>query len=207
MNKNKKSTIDKIMSSFGRICGLILLLFGISILVIAVIHSDEVYSLKMFFLGYMFALIGAGICVILSSNCSSTTYSVISGKGFFICALFPFAVITAVLLIPDSDFSSLNSKTGNTWLIAHALLTGAWFIQKIIIKIKEKKTWQEIELMRIDLYSTVSMVPLTLIWVIFKLDVVEVGFATLLGEFLIIQFLVKIALIKLKERSENCKET
>ncbi len=57
--------------------------------------------------------------------------------------------------------------------------------------------------MRLDLYSTIAMIPLTLMWVVFKIETIKLGFAVILGEFLIIQFMIKLALIKLKEKNNS----
>ncbi len=199
MSKSKTVFLNGIIAVLGKIIGLIVVLFGIYIIIHAVLYSDTEHSFAYFSLAYFIIILGLSIFM-LSINSNVSGYSEISRNGFFINAIFPFGLLFSFILKINTYISLFETDDiGNICLISQAIIIGIWFAQKAI----KKKTWQEIELMRLDLYSTISMIPLTLIWVIFDIRTIKIGFALILGEFLIIQFMIKLAQIKIKEQDNN----
>ena len=81
-------------------------------------------------------------------------------------------------------------KTELLWwyLIAQTIAIIGWFSHKLLIQ----KVEDTISLMKLDFYSTIAIFPLTIIWVIYKLDDFRLGFAIILGTFMFIQILIKV---------------
>lgn len=199
MIKLNKEIINKILAYLGILFGLSVSLIGVIMICYSVLHSDTEHSFAYFSLAYFIIILGVAIFM-LPINSHVSGYSEISRNGFFINAIFPFGLLFSFILKINTYISLFETDDiGNICLISQAIIIGIWFAQKAITK----KTWQEIELMRLDLYSTISMTPLTLIWVIFDIRTIKFGFALILGEFLIIQFMIKLALIKIKEQTNN----
>lgn len=199
MSKTKKLLKNRIIQLLGKIFGIVFFLFGVAVLIDAIVRSDSEHSFEKLSVAYFVIIFGLAVFM-LNIDGPVSNYSDISGKGFITCAILPFGLFFSFILKINTYVSLFEPiDIGNIWLISQAITTGVWFAHKVITK----KTWQEVELMKLDLYITVSMVPLTLVWVIFKIDTVKLGFAIILGEFLIIQFMIKMTQIKSKEQKDN----
>ncbi len=64
-------------------------------------------------------------------------------------------------------------------------------------------TEDNVTLMKLDYYSTFAILPLTIIWVVYKVDYYSVGFALILGTFMIIQLIIKHKQITLAEKEKS----
>ncbi len=56
--------------------------------------------------------------------------------------------------------------------------------------------------MKLDFYSTLAILLLTNVWVVYDILSIKIGFAIIMGEFLLVQMIIKKEQIKQKEITE-----
>lgn len=87
-------------------------------------------------------------------------------------------------------------------LLAHIILIEEWTRRKL----KKQPEIKESELLQIDIISTIAILPLTIVWILYKIDLIVWEFSLLMGEFLFIQIAIKSSLVKRKKEDEKKEE-
>ena len=85
------------------------------------------------------------------------------------------------------------------WLLCQIIYLVVWIAPKLY----DKEQYKELDLMKLDFCSTVAILPLTIIWVIYSIETVKAGFAIIMGAFMIIQLWIKYDMIILKEDADS----
>lgn len=117
----------------------------------------------------------------------------ISLYSFYTYGLFiPFSIITAILTI------RLNFITIPTFFVQlacwgiQAFFIAIWFFPKLKQLIKQEASKErDVSMMKLDYYSTFAILLLTIVWVVYDIMSIKIGFAIVMGEFLLVQMLIK----------------
>lgn len=155
-------------------------------------------ELVLFLLAYILFL-GAVAVFVSPEKQSGTTYKDVNLLNFyFFCMLAPIAIITVVY----NALLALTAPYGVVVVICWIIQLGfilAWFVYNIV----KHENSDEDALAKLDFFSTIAIIPLTVVWVLYDISKIKVGFAFFLGEFMIIQALIKGVQIKKKDSSSN----
>lgn len=160
-------------------------------------------GLLLLLLAYFIGLIAIAV---YTANLPSTgsKFSEISLLSFFtFCLFIPFAFFTVVLTL-HSNTGLLSKELAQIlcWSI-QALCIGIWFFPKLRKLSKQKSdTNKEVSLMKLDYYSTLAILLLTIVWVVYDILSIKIGFAIIMGEFLLVQMIIKREQIRQKEITE-----
>lgn len=84
-------------------------------------------------------------------------------------------------------------------LLLHVFIIALW----TVLKLKKLSKLNESDLMKIDIISTLAILPLTIVWILYDTKIIIWEFSVMMGEFLVIQLVIKIILMKRKEKEEQ----
>ena len=216
----KKKVKSKHEFSIARV---FMILFGFLVTLVAFfilrntfILSDELKGISLAIVVY-FLIVIAIFFLIAPFDCERYKFSNISLFGFY---LYNFFVPTIVLVIYMAaynkwgglplDFlitlalSKINSdiidfSTRNIVLFRCLYTQIVFILLWFLPKLKDENNYEDYKLMRLDYYSTLAIIPLTFIWVIYDLEDVKYGFAIILTVFMIMQALIKRAQMRCVE--------
>lgn len=100
----------------------------------------------------------------------------------------------AVFAVPAQAMSIIGVQSNSeAFLFICSIIQAIFIIIWFMPKINDKDT-DEHMLMKLDYLSTVAIIPLTAVWVIYNLDNVKYGFALILCVFMMIQVSIKRAI-------------
>ncbi|MBP3199621.1 MAG: hypothetical protein J6N21_21845 [Butyrivibrio sp.] len=195
METQKRNPLSKFAMILSGILGIVTLIISLGYETFAPKDSNDMNGLFLLAIAYFFILLTIGFYANPISS-KSDDWKSISLFSFYFYSLFIPAVIIAVIYgflqkhVPNAVILTIG------WVI-QCVFVGIWFFPKL----KRNKT-KEKDLMRLDYYSTIAILVLTIIWVIYDILNIKLGFAITMGEFLIIQIYVKKSLIELKQDDE-----
>ncbi len=159
-------------------------------------------GLLLLLIAYFVVLVAIALYTSVLPNTGSK-FTEISLLSFFtFCLFIPFALFTAIFYISNAGLLSKETAQILCWFI-QALCIAIWFFPKLSKLNKQKcdKT-QEVSLMKLDYYSTLAILLLTIVWVVYDILSIKIGFAIIMGEFLLVQMIIKKEQIKQKEITE-----
>ena len=180
-------------------CGIVLCVLGVVIFIFSVLKNDYKGILLLLALSYLMVL--AGVDILLLSNNSLEYHRLdITLHSYLLKGISPILFFIFIICLLDNRFKLMEkSIIGIICVGCQILSIGAWFLLRLI----KKKYFTDLELMRLDLYTTASMIPLTIMWVVFDIGSIMLGFACIMGEFLIIQVWIKFLQIKNMEKNNQ----
>ena len=184
---------------FSKIAGGFTGLLGLLLFLASVYYSSDEPNIVLYylFLTYCSLLISIGLFDSKILNNKWFPKEITISSFYTFCFFLPFALIFGIIYI-------CKWKSIPTFFP----YTACWIVQIVCIflwyfpKIKKDATLKESELMKLDYYSTLVIIALTLVWIIYKIDSIKLGFAAIMTEFLIFQAYIKYALIKKKSEQE-----
>ncbi len=166
---------------------------GVPLLYFSLERKEDTEGL-LFLVGAYVLFLVAGALFSAGVNSKKNKFGDVSWNSFFVYGLFlPFGFWAGIYMIYQ-HFGSFSSEIMLKLIYVVQIITiAAWFGDKLFLK----KYHEEKNLMKLDMYSTIVVGILTIVWVLYKIDEIKYFFATILGEFLAIQIIVKHYLIQL----------
>ena len=143
------------------------------------------------------------VIVLVNSERGDYKFKDVSFYSFFEFVLFIPFLLWVVMYVPNLfNWFGLKEDVIRVCVIfSQIIVILVWFGPKLT-----KKKWIVEDLMKLDLYSTMAIFPLTIIWVLYKISPIAWGFAFVMGEFLVIQMVVKYALINLNVKKNAVEQ-
>jgi hypothetical protein len=187
-------TIARIFAAITGIIGIVALVYSIHLEIISQ-QVDEINIRALFFLACAYLAIVGAVGIF---KCSGLHFvkdiTHISYNSFYaFCLLFPSIIIMAFTGLVNLDMPK-DMIVYICWGIQLIFITG-WFAF-YLYKLNKTDKVSDSDYMKLDYYSTIAILPLTMVWVIYDIGYIKIGFAILLGEFMAIQLFIKNALIK-----------
>ncbi len=184
---------------FSRIAGVFTGFVGLFLFLISVYYSSNEPNNSLFylFLTYCCLLVSIGLIDSKVLNNKWFPKEITISSFYTFCFFFPFALIFGIIYFCKWQSVPTFISSIVCWVI-QVVFIFLWFFPKI----KKGTALKESELMKLDYYSTLVIIALTLVWIIYKIDSIKLGFAAIMTEFLIIQAFIKHASIKKKSKQE-----
>ncbi len=177
----------------------------ISLLILSLMYAqwDEVknekYSIILLLAFYLVLLVLYVFCKSDKAG-YKLRFKEISSNSFIIyCLFYPGAGVLLLFLLakligwPSDDFIRYIIFVPHIFMIA--LWTG--------LKLKNHSELKESQLMKIDIISTGAVCLLTIVWILYKIEFIIWEFSLIMGEFLVIQMVIKNILVKRREKEED----
>ena len=198
----KKINISKIIS---RVSAVFVGILGFASLVFSLFYErwvdidDNKQGLIWLFVFYFLSLIAYAL-FISDDTSYKWGFSDVSLCSFIVnCLFLPFGFFAIILSI----WSLIGIPPMHCFRIiifgTHVIIIAIWHFTKL----KNNDKLKESDLMKIDEIASFAILPLTIVWVLYNIKYIIWGFAIIMGEFLIIQLVVKYILIKRKEKEEK----
>ncbi len=152
------------------------------------------YVLGIYFLGLP-------LCAVIYALFSKEKwgFSEVSFPSMVIFCLEIPTIISLLIIWISKIFANFSPQTnGAILVITHIIAISIWHIHKLWFK-----KLRESDLMKIDFYSTCAILPLTIIWILYKIDPIEYSFSIFMGMFMVIQLIIKYKQIRGKEKEES----
>lgn len=149
-------------------------------------------GLGWLFLSYLLVL--AAIAIYTESvSIKDFYFNNISLYSFYLFSLLlPIAFISAILSILNGLGIALNFIAQVIFWLIQAFFIAIWFFPKLYqLNRQEASKERDVSMMKLDYYSTFAILLLTIVWVVYDIMSIKIGFATVMGEFLLVQMLIK----------------
>lgn len=200
--------IEKSVAIVAKVLGIIVFIaaaafLAASLLLTCANDSDEAkkYALLCLLVSYMFILFGIVLykyCVEDEINCKFATINFCS--FFLFCQFIPLIFVTGGLFVANTEkFQNYTHVIIIICAAIQCIVTYIWFKSKLGQNTERKDS----ELLKLDLYSTVAILFLTIIWVLYDIVSIKFAFALMLGTFMVLQVMIKRKSIILAENEEN----
>lgn len=201
MSKKTKST--KIFNFVSVIIAFILSFIGIVFLAVSLWYEDaqqNLLAMKYLLVSYLIFTVIIAIAQGRSEDYKFHLNQVSANSFLNHCFVYPafFTVLVLKLIsIKCNDMDFLVNEFAK-WLIllAHVVMIITWHV------INLKSDLKNSELMEIESFSQASIIVLTIIWILYDIEVIKWGFAILMSIFLLIQLFTKNKLIKAEKQKE-----
>ncbi len=193
---------DRVIRIVGFIIGgvgLILLLFSF----LSEITSPDSHESLLFLVIAYYSLVFAIAVIDTTVYGNKRGFKDLSMPSFYLFTLFlPGAIDIIILCILAKIISMPLGLVSIICWASHILMLGVWFIPKL----KSLRKLKDSDIMKLDFYSSLVLIPLTVVWVIYRIESFKFGFAVMMFELMVIQAFIKIELITRKALQEKIDE-
>ncbi len=120
------------------------------------------------------------------------------------CLFYPVVLVFLILLVLNRvfKFEIFSPYFINATISVNALASAIWMALKLV----KHDNLRDSDLMKLDMISTAAIFPLTVIWILFKIETIIWTFAISMTVFLVVQLVTKSIMIKRKISAEEEKQ-